>query len=58
VFFIISASVDRVDGFAPAGLAALPTVPTGILFHPSIDGLVLTSRGDPPLFLVIQTFLC
>ena len=56
--FLISTSVDRVDGYTPAGLAAIPTDPTGIIFYSSIDGLALTSRGDPPLFLVIQTFLC
>jgi hypothetical protein len=56
--FIISASVDRVDGYAPAGPAAIPARPTGIAFYSSIDGLALTSRSDPPLFLVIQTFLC
>ena len=56
--FIISASVDRVDGYTPAGLAARPTVSTDTIFVSPNDGLALTSRGDPPIYLVIQTLLC
>ena len=56
--FIISTFVDRVDGYTPAGLAALPTVSTGTIFHSPNDDLAVTGRGDPPLYLVIQTFLC
>jgi len=58
VTHFVCPTVGRAHGYALAGSATVPTVPTGIVLHASLDGPASTGRGDPPLYLVIQTFLC
>jgi hypothetical protein len=56
--FLTTVSVDRVGGYAPAGLAAPLTVSTSIISSFRYDDRHTSGRGDPPVYLLIQTILC
>ncbi len=56
--FLTTVSVDRVGGYAPAGLAAPLTVSTSMVSSSRYDDLPSSGRGDPPVYLLIQTILC
>jgi hypothetical protein len=58
VTHFVCPSASRANGHALAGSAAVPAAPTGIAWHAYHGGPASTGRGDPPLYLVIQTFLC
>ena len=56
--YLRTASIDRLGGGLPAGLAVPLTAPSITVSHARCDGLPLSGRGDPPIYLVVQTILC
>ena len=56
--FLLSVSIDRVDGYAFAGPVFSPVVSTEMTSLPLADTLPRSDRDGPPLYLVIQSFLC
>ena len=56
--FLLSVSIDRVDGYASAGPAFSPVVSTEMTSLPLADNLPRSDRDGPPLYLVMQSFLC
>ena len=56
--FLISVSIDRVDGYAAAGPAFSPVVSAEMTSLRLVDDHLRSDRDGPPLYLVIQTFLC
>jgi hypothetical protein len=56
--FLVTASVERVDSFAPVGLTFSPVAPMVTAAPALYDGLLRPDRDGPPLYLVLQSFLC